>query len=237
MMESSRSPLPRGVPDILLRSVLPFLYCLALLACLTGCAKKRVQIAVPTTSSSSSPSLPPEEKVGYASWYGDPYHGRRTSNGETYNKYSMTAAHRTLPFDTLVKVNNLENGKKVKVRINDRGPFIENRIIDLSLAAAQEIDMVRPGTAKVSLEIIKTVPNPFPLAVQVAAFKEKGNAEKLKRDLQKRYVPVVIRKYESSEGEFFRVLVGRYDKPQTALAALKQLKAQNHDGLIVRLDQ
>ncbi|MBO7122634.1 MAG: septal ring lytic transglycosylase RlpA family protein [Treponema sp.] len=89
-----------------------------------------------------------------ASYYADKYHGRKTSNGEIFNMYDLTAAHKTLPFNTKVKVTNLSNGKSVVVRINDRGPFIKGREIDLSKAAAVKIGMVKSGTAKVSLEII-----------------------------------------------------------------------------------
>ena len=181
-------------------------------------------------------NLSPEERVGLASWYGDPYHGRRTSNGETYNKYSMTAAHRTLPFDTLVKVNNTENGRYVKVRINDRGPFVENRIIDLSYAAAREIDMIGPGTARVSLEVLDVVPNPFPLTIQVASFKERSRAEDVRKELEKGYKPVLIRKFESAEGRYYRVLVGEYPTIQVARQVLHDLKSLHYNGLIVRLD-
>jgi rare lipoprotein A len=93
--------------------------------------------------------------VGLASWYGDKYHGRRTSNGEIYNQYKLTAAHRTLAFNTLVKVTNLKNGKSVIVRINDRGPFVRGRIIDLSYAAAKEIGMLDDGVQKVELKILR----------------------------------------------------------------------------------
>lgn len=93
--------------------------------------------------------------VGVASWYGIEYHGRRTANGEIYDQYKLTAAHRTLPFNTLVKVTNLKNGKSVIVRINDRGPFIDGRIIDLSYAAAQEIDMVEDGIQQVQMKILQ----------------------------------------------------------------------------------
>jgi rare lipoprotein A len=93
---------------------------------------------------------------GIASWYGAPYHGRRTSSGEVYDMEQLTAAHRTLPFDTLVEVTDLDNGKRVEVRITDRGPFVDGRIIDLSRAAAREIDMLGPGTARVTLKVIAT---------------------------------------------------------------------------------
>jgi len=91
---------------------------------------------------------------GYASFYADEFHGRKTANGETYDMNALTAAHRTLPFGTMVSVKNTNNGKAVVVRINDRGPFKDNRIIDLSLAAAKQIGLVGPGTALVELEIV-----------------------------------------------------------------------------------
>lgn len=93
-------------------------------------------------------------ETGIASWYGDPYHGRPTASGEIFDKEQFTAAHPSLPFQTWVEVTDLDNGKKVTVRIIDRGPFVKGRIIDLSLAAAREIGMVGPGTARVKLKVI-----------------------------------------------------------------------------------
>lgn len=94
-------------------------------------------------------------ETGDATYYGDEFNGRSTSNGEKYDKTELTAAHRTLPFNTKVRVTNPANGKSVVVRINDRGPFKGNRIIDLSYAAAKEIGLIGPGTAKVQLEVIE----------------------------------------------------------------------------------
>ncbi len=91
---------------------------------------------------------------GIASWYGPNFHGKRTSNGEIYDMHDFTAAHKTLPMNTMVKVTNLRNNKSVVVRINDRGPFVSNRIIDLSYAAAKKIDMIKTGTAPVELEVL-----------------------------------------------------------------------------------
>jgi len=203
---------------------------------LGGCARKRVQASNPTQTT-SSPTPLAEETTGYASWYGHPYHGRRTSNGETYDMNTMTAAHRTLPFDTVVKVSNLSNGKEVTVRINDRGPFVKDRIIDLSYVAARQIDMVGPGTARVNLEILKVVPNPFPVAIQVASFKEEVNAKKLQTDLKARFSLVAVQEFQSSEGAFFRVLVGQFKDSQEAQAALRKLRQENLDGFMVRLDR
>src|SRR5579871_4663804 len=97
---------------------------------------------------------------GYASWYGYPYHGRKTASGEVYDMYQMTAAHKTLPLGSLVRVTNQDNGREVEVRINDRGPFVEGRVIDLSYAAAKEIQMVGPGVALVKLSVLETINRP-----------------------------------------------------------------------------
>lgn len=95
-----------------------------------------------------------DEFKGIASWYGPNFHAKKTSNGETYNMYALTAAHKTLPMNTVVRVDNLENGKSVIVRVNDRGPFVDGRIIDLSNTAAHAIDMVRKGTARVKITVL-----------------------------------------------------------------------------------
>lgn len=96
-------------------------------------------------------------QLGVSSYYGKKFHGRKTANGETFNMYKLTAAHRVLPLGTHVRVTNLSNGRWVEVKVNDRGPFIEGRILDLSFAAALEIEMVQAGTARVMIEIIKEV--------------------------------------------------------------------------------
>lgn len=132
-----------------------------------------------------------EFERGVASWYGDHFHGRRTANGEIYDMHKLTAAHQTLPFNTIVEVENETNGLRVLVRINDRGPFIGGRIIDLSLAAAQRLEMVGPGTAPVTIRIASPGNRGFkqgvPLRVvyflQAGAFRDKGNAEKRLREL------------------------------------------------------
>jgi rare lipoprotein A len=102
--------------------------------------------------SNSRPSAPVHKQVGEASWYGPGFHGQETANGETYNQKDLTAAHPSLPMGTTAKVTNLENGKKVEVRINDRGPFIQDRVIDLSSAAANKLDMKKEGAAQVKIE-------------------------------------------------------------------------------------
>jgi rare lipoprotein A len=175
---------------------------------------------------------------GVASWYGIPFNGHRTSNGEIYDMHEFTAAHRTLPFNCLVRVTNLDNGKQTEVRINDRGPFVANRVIDLSLSAAQAIEMVGPGTAHVRLEIVSG-PNPQTgfFGVQIGAFKMEENAEKLKAQLEGSYSPVSIATYDSPNGTFYRVRVGRLPTEDAAQQLAEQLhSAGQFTTFVVRLD-
>jgi rare lipoprotein A len=96
-------------------------------------------------------------QIGVASYYGKKFHGRKTANGEVFNMYKLTAAHRVLPLGTRVRVTNMKNGRWVEVKVNDRGPFIEGRVLDLSFAAALELEMVQAGTARVMIEIVAKV--------------------------------------------------------------------------------
>jgi rare lipoprotein A len=204
---------------------------------------------LPPSNVPSQPSGPPPAterqpavagaytEEGVASWYGNPFDGRRTSDGEIYDMHQFTAAHRTLPFGALVRVTNLSNGMQTEVRINDRGPFVANRVIDLSLSAAQAIGMVGPGTAHVRLEMISG-PNPqlgF-FGVQVGAFAVEANAEKLRMQLSARYSPVSIVPFNSPNGNFFRVRVGRVPTEAAATEIATQLQAEQFTTFIVRLD-
>jgi rare lipoprotein A len=175
---------------------------------------------------------------GVASWYGYPFQGRRTSNGEIYDMHEFTAAHRTLPFNAMVRVTNLTNGKQTEVRINDRGPFVANRVIDLSLSAAQAIEMVGPGTAHVRLEVISG-PNPSVgyFAVQVGAFLVQENAARLKAQLESRYPPVSVVPFESPNGTFYRVRIGRLASEEAARSLAEQLhNTEQFTTFVVRLD-
>lgn len=156
---------------------------------LSACGRKSVQVQPPQ-------SAPPaaNELEGLASYYAEPYHGRKTASGEVFDTYQdLTAAHRTLPFNTLVRVTNKANGREVDVRINDRGPFIDGRVIDLSLRAAREIDMVRAGVTPVALRVLKLQTPPGEgFAVQVGAFENLQAAEDLQQLLEKKYSRVSI---------------------------------------------
>jgi len=147
-------------------------------------------------------------ETGVASWYGPDFHGKFTSNKEIYDMYDLTAAHRTLPFGTYVMVTNLDNGRTATVRINDRGPFVGDRIIDLSYAAARVLGMIGPGTIPVSLEILKGI-SPAPRgrgwSVQAGSFISKNNASNLARKLKGNYEGVYITIFKTSTQVYYRV--------------------------------
>jgi len=148
---------------------------------------------------------------GVASWYGPKFHGRRTASGEIYNMYELTAAHKILPMHTKVKVTNLENGRSLIVRINDRGPFVKNRIIDLSYAAAKRLGVVGPGTARVRVESLGSWSPEIPgiFYVQVGSFAIYENAIALQRKMrQKGFVHTRIQKFEHRGRTFWRVQAG-----------------------------
>jgi rare lipoprotein A len=220
--------------------------CLGVFLLVSGCAHKNYSPSPPAPTPSAPP--PPAEhqpaapgaytEEGVASWYGVPFNGHRTSNGETYDMYQFTAAHRTLPFGSVLRVTNLDNGKQTEVRINDRGPFVNNRVIDLSQSAARAIDMVGPGTAHVRLEVIAG-PNPFVgnFGVQVGAFLVQENANNLRDRLAPNYAPVVVVSYDSPNGLFYRVRAGRFPTQQAAGQLAQQLRQQGQPNtFVVRLD-
>lgn len=177
---------------------------------------------------------------GNASWYGEPFDGRRASNGEIYDMDKLTAAHRTLPFGTMVRVTNLNNGKSTTVRITDRGPFVENRIIDLSRAAAREIESVGPGVVPVRVEVITPGIDPTAgfFTVQVGAFRDPNNAQRLRDRLNLSYSPIFIQQYDSPEGLYYRVRVGKVSGEDAARQFGEQLRQrEGFTPFVVRLDQ
>lgn len=153
--------------------------------------------------------------------------------------YKLTAAHRTLPFETMVRVTNVNNGKSTVVRITDRGPFVENRIVDLSLAAAREIDLVGPGVASVRLEVLGGVdPTSGFFTVQVGAFRDRGNAERLRDRLTASYSPIFIQQYDSPEGVFYRVRAGKISGEDAAHQFGEQLRdREGFTPFVTRLDE
>lgn len=154
--------------------------------------------------------------------------------------YDMTAAHRTLPFGTQVRVHDLEDGRSAVVRINDRGPFVEGRIIDLSYAAAKAIGMIGSGTALVRLEILspQMLSAPGSFAVQVGAFRDPANAERLRDRIAPQFGPVVIQSYNRGDGMFHRVRVGNESTESGASELAQRLREANLavDTYVVRMN-
>jgi rare lipoprotein A len=167
-------------------------------------------------------------EVGWASWYGEKFHGRQTASGEVYDMYQLTAAHKTLPLGTLVMVTHLRNGNSVMVTVNDRGPFVRGRIIDLSYAAAQALRMVEEGVSKVRVEVLDkgTAPTPSPegpFTVQVGSFISRANAFRLMEGLQRVYKNVYITELKTPENTYYRVRVGRFKTREEAYRVAMRL--------------
>ncbi len=162
---------------------------------------------------------PGHPQTGVASWYGPGFHGHATTSGEIYNAYNLTAAHPRLPLGTRARVTNLTTGSAVDVRINDRGPFVKERAIDLSYAAAQRIGVVGPGTAPVRIEVIERPPGDFTrvrYCVQVGSFNERRSADALRANLAPAYADVYISPVRARADLFYRVRVGPYDERRDA---------------------
>lgn len=198
----------------------PLLALAAALAVATGCASPRAArhgVAV---------------ERGVASWYGPGFHGNFTASGERYDMWALTAAHRTLPFGTVVEVHNLETGQRVRVKINDRGPFLKNRIVDLSRAAAEAIGMVGPGTALVELVAVGLEPiGGFAFTVQVGAFREPAAAVELASRLRDDFPNVEVRHDEV----WSRVQVGSFPTRDEARPLASRLAALGYPAVVVPL--
>ncbi len=212
-------------------------------------AKKAADNA--SAASSSSRAVPVANKTeavreisevdfdrGVASWYGPGFHGRKTANGEVYDQNEFTAAHRTLPFNTLVRVENLRNGQSVIVRINDRGPFVDDRVIDLSQKAARNLGMIGSGTAQVRLTIIDPDPKldrkdllSERFTLQVGSFSRPEHAESLAQDLQGSRVAEA----SIQNRVYYRVYYGMYATRRDAEDALMAILRKGHTGFVKQL--
>jgi rare lipoprotein A len=178
---------------------------------------------------------------GIASWYGPQFHGQSTANGETYNMNEYTAAHRTLPFNTLVRVENQDNGKSVVVRINDRGPYVGNRIIDLSRRAASEIDMIGPGTAEVLLYLIEEGDRPITsqnissretFTIQIASFPREADAQNEASGISGSRVE----RSQIGSNTVYRVYYGSYDSIDDAHRARERLLQNGIQGFVKQME-
>lgn len=184
-------------------------------------------------------ATPLATETGTASWYGAPYHNRRGSNGEVYNMHAMTAAHRTLPLGSIVRVTNLKSSRSALVRITDRGPFVEGRILDLSYAAAKKLDVWQPGVANVKVEVMQT---PAALdtggrwAVQIGSFEKQRDAADLAEHLTHRYQTAKVAKFASPVGAWWvRVRVLNDDRKR-AEDLVHETETPEGSVYLVRLD-
>lgn len=242
----------------LLRKVTALAVLLPCLVLLAACGHKKTTRSVPPPPPISPGSTAPAEsgteantdvdfpadakplyvETGIASWYGPPYHNRRSSNGEIFDTNKLTAAHRTLPLNSVSRVTNVKTGRSTMVRITDRGPFIEGRMLDLSVAAAKAVDVWRPGLATIKLEVMHT---PTPIAtggrwcVQIGAFEDKQRATKLKEKLTRRYHTARILQFTGPTGDWLRVRVAEDDKRRAEEVAQSTATPEG-SVFLVRLD-
>lgn len=234
------------------------LFCIFTALLIHGCSATRVP-PIPSTEGMPKPYRIGKEwyqplanarefkERGVASWYGEDFHGKKTSSGEIYNMYDMTAAHKILPLGTYVRVKNLENNKVIDVRINDRGPFVRGRIIDLSYTAAKKLNILGPGTASVEVVALGTRNSSKMLgsdnvaytpidyfsgvfSVQVGAFQDRSNAERLRQNLALVHKDTYISEFYSGNNKFYRVRVGRFSSVDQVMNTEKFLVQNGYTG-------
>lgn len=241
--------------------------CILFMCCamlVSACAPKRLPVAKPTESRQKAYQRPytvlgqryePLQthagfvQTGIASWYGEDFNGKKTSNGEIYDMHAMTAAHKTLPLGVFVRVTNTATGNEAVVRVNDRGPFVKGRIIDLSYSAARALGVDIAGTAPVRIEALgyrgsgadqyAAVENydAGNYTVQVGAFTDSMNADRLSEEMKKTYGFSEVRSAWVRGGRFYRVYVGKHSSLRSAEATEQQLEKRGYPGsFVVSLD-
>ena len=223
---------------------------LAALLLVSSCAEKELpdtlgSPAIPSTpiAEKQSPSPPPPAPVqavyretGIASWYGRDFHGRKTASGEAFDMYGLSAAHRTLPLGAVVRVTNLDNFKSLQLKVNDRGPFAGNRVLEVSYAAARELGFAQQGTARVKIETFEAVPGKSMFTVVAAIYSEEENALLLKDRLSRKFEVIVIVPFDSNAGKFYRVRVGSYHSEEKAELIAGKLKLEGLEPFVMRKD-
>lgn len=189
----------------------------------------------------------PEPDYVIASWYGMEFHGKPTSSGEPYDMYAYTCAHRDYPFGTKLKVTHASNGRSVYCLVNDRGPFVTGRDIDLSYAAARDIDLLEAGTSPVVVESIGRdtsfvrkvayAQHSGVLTIQIGSFREYSNAERLKESLEFKYSDVYINKADVDGSVFYRVRIGKALAKADAVSLAETLANEGYHVLVTRYDE
>jgi rare lipoprotein A len=236
-------------------SPLPALLVLCIVV--AGCSHRRVQAPAPPPpppqSEYEQPAPPPpaeetpqrrdrvlSSEIGLASWYGAPYHNARVANGQIYNQNAMTAAHRTLPLGTVVRVTNLATDQSAVVTITDRGPFVRGRVLDLSRAAAIKTGVWRSGIARVRIDVLRDPPSVSPggrWCVQIGAFQHEGSAEKLRDRLKHQYSRANVIDFKGATGYWVRIRPeGQSRRAALDVASTMRLSDADAYAYVVRLD-
>jgi rare lipoprotein A len=206
---------------------------------LSACARPvAVSPPAPAPPVLALPPVPGAEETGEASWYGAPHHGRRTASGEVYDMHGFTAAHRTLSFGTRVRVTNTRTGQAVEVRINDRGPFVDGRILDLSYAAAAALGARGPGVIPVRLQVTaapgaESGVRPARFAVQLGSFASRTGADRLRESLEREGTDAGIDELVVGGQTYYRVRVGAYADRGAAQAAAHELAERGYRPVVV----
>ncbi|HEY3840453.1 MAG TPA: septal ring lytic transglycosylase RlpA family protein [Bryobacteraceae bacterium] len=192
----------------------------------------------PPASAGTESRTPIYSEVGMASWYGPPYNRRRGANGEVYDQNAVSAAHRTLPMGSLIRVTNLQTGQTATMRVTDRGPFVPDRVIDLSVGAAKTLGVWRPGTARVRIDVLEA---PKPIAqggrwcVQIGAFSSEHEAVKLQEHLERKYQTANVIEFSGPTGHWVRIRPAGDDRSRAGEIA-KELSPKEGEAYLVRLD-
>jgi rare lipoprotein A len=173
---------------------------------------------------------------GIASWYGKELQGKKTASGEVFDMEALSAAHRTLPLGTMIRVTNLDNSKSIKVRINDRGPFIKSRILDLSYGAARKLGFVEQGTTRVQIETVDPVRDTVQYTVQAAMFTEETNTKILRQRLSRKFEHVAVVQRETNIAQFYLVQVGSYASEERAEQIADKLRLEGLEPIVLKKD-
>ncbi|OGW30084.1 MAG: hypothetical protein A2X59_04765 [Nitrospirae bacterium GWC2_42_7] len=225
--------------QIVIARILILLLFLVLSACSTSKVARYPELDRPDLPSSG---------YAVASWYGKDFHGKQTSSGEIYNMYSNTCAHKEYPFGTKLKVTHTTNNKAVTCTVNDRGPFIEGRDIDLSYAAAKDIGLIGPGVSTVLLEVegrdnkyirrikVQSDEKTGPFTIQIGSFTEGANAVRLKAGLDLKYNNSYIQEVEINGAKYFRVRIGNYEDFNSALTIAEELGQVGYESIIMKAE-
>lgn len=187
----------------------------------------------PADAQAKSASQQPQVEYGLASWYGDPFHGRRTASGEIYDMSQLTAAHKYATFGSHAIVTNLDTGRSVRVRINDRGPFVEGRILDVSRAAAMRLGILKVGVANVKVSFLSRAQSAVTFIVQAGSYRDQNNAARVQRGLETHYPSTQTVKAAHGSQVLYRVRLGPFSTEDKARQVASQVKALGYTSAVL----